>query len=77
MLLSTENKKINPAISDILKTIGKGVNMITRQMTPFFSYTPYALSIGMFQGLQNSIPCIKFWSVKYTFTCQRRHFQAC
>ena len=21
--------------------------------------------------------CIKFWSGKYTFTCQRRHFQAC
>ena len=39
LLLSTENKK-KTVISDILKTITMGVNMITRQMTPFFSYTP-------------------------------------
>ena len=32
------------------------VNMITRQMTSFFSCIPKALSVGMFQGLQNSIP---------------------
>ena len=32
-----------------------GVNMITRQMTPFFSYSPKVVSIGMFQGLKNSI----------------------
>ena len=55
-----------------------GVNMITRQMTPFFSYTPYALSIGMFQGLQNSIPWAPAFALRSgTFTCQRRDFQAC
>ena len=32
------------------------VNMITRQMTRYFSDTPLGLSVGMFQGLQNSIP---------------------
>ena len=33
-------KTTTTAFSDILKTIGMGVNMITRQMTPFFSYIP-------------------------------------
>ena len=34
------------------------VNMITRQMIPFFSYILYTLSIGMFhfKAWKNSIP---------------------
>ena len=39
LLLSVENTK-NTAISDILKTIAIEVNMMTRQMTPFFSFNP-------------------------------------
>ena len=37
LLLSPKNKK-KSVISDILKTLNMGVNMITRQMTPCFSY---------------------------------------
>ena len=37
-VISRKCKKI--ATSDILKTITMGVNMITRQTTPFFSYIP-------------------------------------
>ena len=36
----TSRKYKKNRISDILKTAGMEVNMITRQMTPFFSYTP-------------------------------------
>ena len=64
------------AVFDILMTITWGVNMIIRQMTPFFPSTLWALSVGIFisafQDLQNSVPqgpsplCIMFWSVKFT-----------
>ena len=36
------------AIFDILMTITLGVIMITRQMTPFFSYTFWALFVAIF-----------------------------
>ena len=36
------------SIFDILMTITLAVNMITRQMTPFFSPTLWALSVGIF-----------------------------
>ena len=42
-----QQKKNNPFFN-ILKTITLGVNMITRQMTPFFSCTLWALSAGIF-----------------------------
>ena len=45
---------------DILMNINLGVSMMIRQMTPYFSSTRWALSIGIFistfQKLQNSIP---------------------
>ena len=36
------------AIFDILMTITRGVNMVTRQMTPFSASTLWALSVGIF-----------------------------
>ena len=73
------------AIFDILMTITPGGNMVTRQMTLFFSSTFRALSVGIFHfsnlrpskfSFMGSPFCIMFWSVKYTFTCQRWNFQA-
>ena len=57
--------------------------MITRQMTPFFLSTFYTLCVGIFhfcilRPLElNFLLCIMFWFVKYTFTWERRQFQAC
>ena len=66
------------AIFGILMTINPGVSKITKQMTPFFSSTLWALSVGTFHfciarpskcsSLRSPL-CILFWSVKYTFTC--------
>ena len=80
-VISRKDKKID--ISDIFNTITMEVNMINRQLTPFFSCIPSALSIGMFHfkackiQFHKVLSFIKFLSIKYTFTCQRRHFQAC
>ena len=65
------------AIFDILITIILRVNMITRQMSPFFSSNLWALSVGIFHfrisrrskfSSMGSIQfplCIIFWSLKY------------
>ena len=57
---------------DILRTITQEGNMETRQMTPFFSSTFYALFVTfifIFENSQNSFSCRPpfrpFWSVKY------------
>ena len=83
LLFSGENKN-NLPFHKILKAITLEVNMITRQMTPFSSSTLWALyplicftSRPSKFNTTGSPLCIKFCSVKYTFTCQRRHFQAC
>ena len=51
------------AILDILMTITRGANMITRQIAPFFPCTFCALSVDIsaFQDLQNSVPCLLTW----------------
>ena len=50
-----------------------------------YSYTLWALSVDIFNfrvsrpskfSSMGSPVCIMFWSLKYTFTCQRWHFQA-
>ena len=81
-VISRKYKKL--VISDILKTISVGVNMISRQMTPFSSSNLWALSIGMFHfkifkiQFHGAFPlCIKCWAVKYTFTFYIKHFQGC
>ena len=63
-------------------SITLGVNMITRKMTLFFSSILWVLSVSILYlwisgTLKFNSNCIMFWSVKYTFTCQRWHFQAC
>ena len=58
------------------------ITMVTRQMTPFFSSAPRALSVGIFHfcisrpskfSFVESPSCIMFWSIKYIFTCKRWH----
>ena len=82
---SAENTRTKPFFY-ILMTLTPGVNMITRQFTPFLSCTLWALSVDVFNfwisrtSKFNSMGFriyIRFWSVKYTFLCQRLHFQAC
>ena len=74
------------AIFNILMTITLRENMLTWQMILFFSSTLWALSVSIFHfciwrpskfNSMGSPLCIMFWSVKYTFTCRRWHFQAC
>ena len=57
------------------------ITMITRQMTPFYSSSLQALSVGIFHfcisrpskfSFVESPSCIMFLSVKYIFTCKRR-----
>ena len=48
IVFSYQQKILKNSHFDILKTIPLAVNMITRQMTPFFSSTLWDLSIGMF-----------------------------
>ena len=48
ILLSLAKNTKNEPFFDILMTITPGVNMITRKMTPIFSSTPQALSVGIF-----------------------------
>ena len=79
MLSSAQNTK-KWAIFGILLTITlTGVNMITRQMTPFFSSTLWTLSGGIFCfcisrsskfNFMGSPFSIIFWSVKCKLTCQ-------
>ena len=45
-LASSGNTKMS--LFDILMTITPGVNVITRQMTPFFSFTLRALTVSIF-----------------------------
>ena len=64
-------------------TLTLEVNMIARQMAPFFSSTIWAVAFGIvhvcisrtskFSSLGSSY-CILFSSVKYTFICQRWQF---
>ena len=70
---------------DILMTITPRVDMITRQKTLFFSSNFSPLSDSIFHfcisrpskfSSMGSPLWNMFWSVKYTFTYQRRHFQA-
>ena len=65
-LLSPAEK--NWTIFDIVMTITLlGVNMITRQITPFFSYTLWPLSVGKFHF------CVKFHGVPllhYVLVCK-------
>ena len=62
------------------------VNLITRQMTPFFSTTIWTLSVGTFHfyilGLSKFSSmtfalCFMFWSVSSSFTCQNWQLQTC
>ena len=77
------------AIFDILMTITLEVNVITTQMTPFFSSTLRALSLGIshfgisISSTFNSIGSPLYIALhcvlvfKITLKCQRWHFQAC
>ena len=71
------------AIFDILMNKTPEVNMIARQMTPFFSSTLWALSAGIFHfcisgpSKFNSMGYLirtMLWSAKHIFTCQEWHF---
>ena len=71
LLRSAQNCKKCPFL-DNLQTITQEGNMETRQMTPFFSSTFYALFVTfifIFGNSQNSFtfgpPFGPFWSVKY------------
>ena len=68
------------AIFDILMTITPGVNMMTKEMTRFFSST---LSVAIFHFWISETSkfismgpylCIMFWFVKYAFTSQKMKF---
>ena len=56
--------------------------MITRKMTPVFSYTLQALSVGIFDFCISRPSKFSFplhfvlLCLKYKFTCQGLHFQA-
>ena len=69
------------AISDILKAITLEVNMITffhfsHLLFELYPLVCFTLRPSKFDSMGSPL-CIKFYSVKYTFTCQRKHFQAC
>ena len=54
------------AIFDILKTITLDLNMTTRQMNPFFWYTFWALSVGIFNfciSRSSKFNSMGLWSV--------------
>ena len=54
--------------------------MITRQRSPFFSFTLWSLSVGANQDHKIQIDgalCIMFLCVKYIFTYQQKQFQVC
>ena len=71
-LAEVSTKLLKMPFLDNLKTIFQEGNMETRQMTPFFSSTFYALFVTfifIFGNSQNSFSCGApfgpFWSVKY------------
>ena len=87
IFLAVTNKKYSKwVILDILMTRSPRVNMIIRQMTPFFSSSLEAPSVVIFHSCiskpskfssMRSPNCIMFWSVKYTLAIQRWRCQAC
>ena len=70
-------KEMKLAISDIPKALTLELNMITRQMTPFFSSTPlvcFTLRPSKFSSIESTL-YIKFCSVKYTFHVKENTFK--
>ena len=54
--------------------------MITRQRSPFFSFTLWSLSVGAIQDHKiqtGGALCIMFLCVKYIFPYQQKQFQVC
>ena len=58
------------AISDILKAITLEVNMITRQINPFFSSTLLALSFVLFHVKTYQIPFSGIPPMHYVLFCK-------
>ena len=85
VLSADDSKQLVTAWAKHLSTTERSswVNMMTRQMTPFFYLLLelYLLNyfIFAFQDLQNSVPwgapfCFMFWSVKSTVKCLKWQF---
>ena len=54
--------------------------MITRQRSPFFSFTLWSLSVGAIQDHKiqtDGALCIMFLCVKYIFRYKQKQFQVC